>query len=126
MASHPKKRIKWSEGVMIVFQSQQSGKVHDRLEEAGGHLVRGVGFFERELMMDLNLRLSEPLEKTTTFSPCVLLMICDFLFLDHVSSKAHSLFLYTTFLFCIYLFNFLSLIFSFFRPFCSTHHLNFS
>ena len=68
--------------------------MHDRLEEVGGHLVRGVGFFERELMMDLNLRLSEPLEKTTTFSPCVLLMICDFLFLDHVSSKAHSLFLY--------------------------------
>ena len=126
MASHQKKRIEWSESAMIVFQSQRSGKVHDRLEEAGEHFVRGVGFFERELMMDLNLRLSEPLEKTTTFSPCVLLMIRDFLFLNHVSSKAHSLFLYLTFLFCIYLFNFLSLIFSFFRPFCSTHHLNFS
>ena len=40
---------------MIVFQSQQSGKVHDRLEEVGGHLVRGVGFFEPEMVVDLKL-----------------------------------------------------------------------
>ena len=84
---------------MIVFQSQRSGKVHDRLEEAGGHFVREVDFFEPEMMMDLNLRLSEPLEKTTTFSPCVLLMIRYFLFLDHVSSKAHSLFFRSPFYF---------------------------